>query len=99
MTCRAEGPELERFARDQQAKVDVIGLGAHGGLDDARDFQADVKVDPPLRMLFDETGDSWSDLGVSVQPAAILFDASGKELKRWFGPLDTGEMADALPAA
>lgn len=77
----------------------MIGLGAHGGLDDARAFQADVRVDPPLRMVFDESGDSWTDLGISVQPAAILFDAAGKELKRWFGPLDTGELTAALPAA
>jgi hypothetical protein len=98
VTCREEGPELERFARDEQDRVDVIGLGAGGDLSDAADFQAEVQVDAPLRMLFDASRESWRQLDVSYQPAAILYDASGRELQRWFGPLETDELVKALPA-
>ena len=99
MTCRAEGPELERFAREQKTRVDVIGLGAGGGVDDGRDFQREVRVGAPLRMVFDATRDSWKALGVAYQPAAILFDGTGRELRRWIGPLDPDELEDALPRA
>ena len=76
----------------------MIGLGAGGDLSDADDFQSDVQVGEPLRMLFDETRESWRQLDVSYQPAAILFAPGGRELQRWFGPLDPGELAKALPA-
>lgn len=98
MTCREEGPELERFARDNQDRVDVIGLGAGGDLSDANDFQSAVQVGEPLRMLFDSTRESWRQLDISYQPAAILFGAGGRELQRWFGPLDPAELERALPA-
>lgn len=39
-------------------------------------------------MLFDEPGAAWDRLGIPGHPAAILFDADGAELRRWFGPLD-----------
>lgn len=78
--------------------MDVIGLGAGGDLSDGRDFQREVQVGAPLRMLFDESRDSWRQLDVSYQPAAILFGPGGRELRRWFGPLDAGEIERALPA-
>jgi hypothetical protein len=43
-------------------------------------------------MLWDPTFMSWQQLGVTGQPAAILFDRDGRPLKRWVGPFDGDEV-------
>ena len=47
-------------------------------------------------MLWDPTFDSWIELGIRGQPAAILYAADGTELRRWNGLLDEAEVLDLV---
>lgn len=50
-------------------------------------------------MLWDPGFESWRQLGVTSQPAAILFDRAGRPLDRWLGPFDEGEVLDLAERA
>lgn len=43
-------------------------------------------------MLWDESFESWVELEIPSQPAAILFAADGTELKRWQGVFPEDEV-------
>lgn len=38
-------------------------------------------------MTWDPSGSSWAELGVTGQPAAILFDSDGNAIEGWYGPI------------
>jgi peroxiredoxin len=71
----------------------VIGLGTQDSFKEAQEFvqRHDMQSFP---MLWDPTFTSWRQLGVTGQPAAILFDRQGQALKRWVGPFDEGEVIE-----
>ncbi len=81
--CRAEAPGVEQFARRNAAQLAVVGLGTQDSLPEARDFVARYKIS--FRMLWDDGFSSWRALEIAAQPAAILFSADGRELRRWQG--------------
>ena len=87
--CRAESPDLEQFARKNNNRLAVIGLGTQDDLKLARDFVTKGKITFP--MLWDKTSDSWRRLGVRSQPAAVLVATDGHELGRWQGRIDNKE--------
>jgi hypothetical protein len=45
-----------------------------------------------VTMLWDGSLKSWLELGVTAQPAAILFDRQGRPQERWQGPFDEDEV-------
>jgi len=45
-------------------------------------------------MLYDESFESWSQLGIRGQPIAILFDTDGRGLTIWYGPFSESEVLD-----
>jgi len=52
-------------------------------------------------MLWDESYVSWNVLGISSQPAAVLFAADGTPITGWIGPFpedDVLTLAAANPA-
>jgi hypothetical protein len=71
--------------------VQVVGLGAQDDEALARAFTDEFGL-RSVRMVWDPTRESWRELGISAQPAAILFDAGGAEVRRWFGPFDLDEV-------
>jgi hypothetical protein len=85
--CRAESPDLEQFARDNNSQLAVIGLGTQDDLRLARDFVAKGRITFP--MLWDKSSDSWRQLGIRSQPSAVLVAADGRELGRWQGRIDS----------
>jgi hypothetical protein len=50
-------------------------------------------------MLWDDSFQSWIDLGVSSQPAAILFAADGTMLGRWQGAIPESEVLGLIGAS
>lgn len=66
-----------------QDTVTVIGLGTQDSLEEARQFRTERGV--TFKLLWDASGESWRHMGIRGQPAAVLFDGRGRELKRWFG--------------
>ena len=49
-------------------------------------------------MLWDETFDSWSRLGVAIQPAWALFSASGELVEGSYGEIDADAVLEAVAA-
>jgi hypothetical protein len=56
----------------------------------ANDFVEDFGISHT--MLWDESFQSWTELGVSQQPSAKLFAADGTLLGEWLGLFDDGEV-------
>lgn len=65
----------------------MVGLGTQDDLRAAREFVAKGGITFP--MLWHGSFDSWRQLRVAGQPAAVLVSADGRELARWTGRVDT----------
>ncbi len=50
-------------------------------------------------MLWDPSFESWSELGILGQPAAILLDRQGRQLGNWFGRFDQQRVLDLAGSA
>jgi peroxiredoxin len=77
----------------------VIGLGTQDSLGEAEEFVDDYGT--TFTMLWDESFQSWIELGVSSQPTAILLTPEGTIITGWVGrfPEDTVlELAAELSA-
>ncbi len=70
----------------------MVGLGTQDSLAEADEFAATYETTFP--MLWDETFETWVAIGVSSQPAAVLFAADGTPLGGWSGPFPEGEVID-----
>lgn len=71
-----------------------MGLGTQ---DDARQAAAFVdRYELTHTMLWDESFESWLELGVRGQPAGMLFAADGTLLDRWSGPIPEDEVLQTL---
>ncbi len=71
----------------------MIGLGTQDDADYAVDFVVSRST-YSFPMYWDETFQSWNELGVARQPAAVLFSAEGAELARWQGMFDAAEVLE-----
>ena len=49
-----------------------------------------------MRVLWDQESRAWDRLRVPAEPVTVVFNSSGREVDRWFGPFDE---ARALAAA
>ncbi|MDO5505363.1 MAG: TlpA disulfide reductase family protein [Pseudoxanthomonas suwonensis] len=92
--CIKEMPELQRFARSQDASgVQVLGIA----LDEeaaVRDFLQRVPVDYPILMDTPGPRDASVQLGNprGALPFTVLLDAEGRLLKQRLGPFADGEI-------
>jgi len=68
----------------------VIGLGTQDTLGEAEEFVD--RYNTSFTMLWDESFESWRELGITSQPAAILFSADGRPLKGWRGRFPEAEV-------
>ena len=92
--CRAEAPGVEQFARANADRLQVIGLGTQDNLEMAKEF-ADT-FDITHTLLWDESFQSWAQLGVSLQPSAKLYGADGELLAEWLGPFDEEDVLELI---
>jgi len=69
----------------------VIGLGTQDDLDLARTFVENTGVSA-FPMLWDESFDSWVQLGVATQPAWALFSPDGEYVEGGLGAIDTADV-------
>jgi len=89
-------PALDAFARRQGANgVQVVGIA----LDDADAVRAFLRTRPvTYPILIDAPGPA--DAGVrlgnarGVLPYSVLVGVDGRILRRWVGPLETGDLDD-----
>lgn len=78
----------------------MVGLGSEDSLEGARQFARETGAGRgSLRMLWDESGRGWDDLGIQSRPMAVLLDRRGGLVKRWYGMFDEGEALRLAGAA
>ncbi len=70
--------------------MNVIGLGAQDTLDEAEEFVDRFGLTLP--MVWDETFQTWAELGVSLQPSAMMFTPDGQLIKKWLGAIPESEV-------
>ena len=75
----------------------MVGLGAQDTYGEAIDFVEQFGT-KSFRMLYDESFESWDQLGIRGQPIAILFDTNGIAQQVWFGPFDEDEVLELAAA-
>ncbi|MEJ7799610.1 MAG: hypothetical protein WKF60_03770 [Ilumatobacter sp.] len=72
----------------------MIGLGTQDDLEQANEF-ADT-FDITHTLLWDQSFQSWAQLGVSLQPSAKLYDTDGALLAEWLGPFDEDDVLELI---
>ena len=85
--CQRSATAVDRFAASERERVEVIGLGSHGSPESAPRFVREHDM-RSMRVLWDQDSYAWDQLRVPAEPVVIVFDRSGRELDRWFGPFD-----------
>jgi hypothetical protein len=70
-----------------------VGLGAQDTHQEALEF-VDNYGTTSFRMLYDESFESWAQLGIRGQPISILFDTEGRGHTIWYGPFDEAEVVE-----
>ena len=63
-------------------------MGTQDDLGLAQEFVASTGISS-FQMLWDESFDSWAELGVASQPAWALFSPSGEYVDGSYGGIDT----------
>ncbi|MGA9278773.1 TlpA family protein disulfide reductase [Ilumatobacter sp.] len=68
-----------------------MGLGTQDGLGEAEAFVAEHGT-TSFTMLWDESFETWQEIGITSQPAAVLLAADGTPITGWVGPFPTDEV-------
>ena len=74
----------------------MIGLGTQDSLGQAKDFVEDYGTES-FTMLWDQSFLSWQALGVTSQPAAVMFAANGTPITGWIGAFPEDEALQSSP--
>lgn len=66
-----------------------MGLGTQDGLGEAEAF-VDEHATTSFTMLWDESFETWQEIGITSQPSAVLLAADGTPITGWVGsfPMD-----------
>lgn len=96
--CQDDAAGVARFAARERSRVEVIGLGSNGSPESAPRFVREHDM-RNMRVLWDQESRAWNRLGVPAEPATIVFDSSGREVDRWFGPFDEARALRAVAQA
>lgn len=70
----------------------VLGLGAQDSFDEAQEFVAAYGTES-FPMFWDQSFQSWLQLGVSSQPFWILYDGDGQQVAAAGGAVDLALVA------
>jgi thiol-disulfide isomerase/thioredoxin len=95
--CNAEAPNIQQLATGAGEDLHVVAIG---GRDDAANGPAFVErhaLTAPT-VLFDEAMAAWESYTIVGQPGGVLLDRSGREQRRWSGPMDNAEVLAAARA-
>ena len=69
----------------------MVGLGTQDSLGDAQNFVEDYGTES-FTMLWDESFETWLEIGVTSQPSAVLIAADGEPIAGWIGPYPEDEV-------
>ena len=69
----------------------MVGLGTQDTLSDAEEFLAEYGT-TSFTMLWDESFETWLEIGITAQPSAVLLAADGTPIQGWIGPFPEDEV-------
>ena len=69
----------------------MVGLGTQDSLSDAEDFVENFGT-ASFTMLWDESFETWIEIGITSQPSAVLLAADGTPITGWIGPFPDDEV-------
>ena len=75
--CRGQIDQVQRIARKNEGKVNVVGVGSLDGAKAISGFAADA---PGMTHLSDESGAVWRHFEVVQQSSFVLLDAKGAKV-------------------
>ncbi len=67
-----------------------MGLGTQDSLGEAGDF-VEQNGTQSFTMLWDESFETWQEIGITSQPSAVLLAADGTPITGWIGPFPPDE--------
>ncbi len=92
--CRDEAPAIEKFSRENEGQLVVIGIDTEDLSGDARDFVREYGL--TYEMLHDGDGDRKDAYGIFALPETFLIDPDGKLALIQRGPVDAKFLADQI---
>lgn len=94
--CRNESADISKLSIKYAGKVNFLGIGANGSVDEMKEF---VALQPKARMvqLNDAQGKLWSRFGVVIQPTVVFVDKNGK-IETHIGPSTSSYLAKKIAA-
>lgn len=76
----------------------MVGLGTQDSLGEAEEF-IDEFGTQSFTMLWDESFQTWQEIGITSQPSAVLLGADGKPITGWVGPFPEDEVLQLAAAS
>lgn len=94
--CRNESADISKLSIKYAGKVNFLGIGANGSVDEMKEF---VALQPKARtvQLNDDQGKLWSRFGVVIQPTVVFVDKNGK-IETHIGPSTASYLAKKIAA-
>ncbi len=93
--CNAEAPKLQKFASENVGKINVVGVGTQDSFGQAEDFVAKHDLTTPT-MVWDESFESWTTMGITSMPTWILIGADGELVLRHSGQFPESDIASQI---
>lgn len=93
--CNAEASTVEKMANASGSELRVIAIGGRDSVKAGREFVERHRL-KAMTVVYDEPSKVWDGFGIGPQPAAVLLDAGGNELRRWQGPFEPSEVEAAV---
>jgi cytochrome c biogenesis protein CcmG, thiol:disulfide interchange protein DsbE len=94
--CTQEAPHLAQVSEEFDGKAQFLGVDILDTRPPARAFVQTYGWTYPS--VFDETGAIRDGMGLVGQPQTVVFDASGKQVKVFSGPVDAEALRTELNA-
>lgn len=94
--CRAESKAVATLSVKYAGKVNFLGIGANGSVDEMKEFVGMHKV-TKVTHLNDANGALWNRFGVVIQPTLVFVDKNGK-IETHIGPATTSFISKKVAA-
>lgn len=94
--CRNESKAVSTLSTKYAGKVNFVGIGANGTVDEMREFVALQKA-AKITYLNDAEGKLWNRFGVVIQPTMVFVDKTGK-ITTHVGPSSANYMSKQVAA-
>ena len=95
--CRREIPDFEAVHRERGDEVRFVGINIGEDAEDAAEFIDEVGAS--YDQFLDSAGFVVTELRTSTMPVTLVLDASGAISTKHLGPMDQGDLNEAIDEA